>query len=109
MILETFDDFSKKVFIPYILNQLSTVERLDVVWDRYIQDCLKSHTRLTRGDGVALRVEDKTRLPSNWKSFLRVNSNKTGLFHFLAESISNADVPDGKILCTTLEDKVLCR
>ncbi|KAK6172823.1 hypothetical protein SNE40_016405 [Patella caerulea] len=91
-----------------MLNQLSTADRLDIVWDRYLPDSLKSHTRLIRGDGMSLRVEANTRLSSNWKSFFRVNSNKTSLFHFLAENMSDVDVPNGKVLCTTLEDKVLC-
>ncbi|KAK4313631.1 hypothetical protein Pmani_015035 [Petrolisthes manimaculis] len=33
------------------------------------------------------RVMDKTKLPSNWKMFLRDNNNKTEVFEFLANKI----------------------
>ena len=32
---ETFQDYSNNDFNPYISRQLSTVQRLDVVWDVY--------------------------------------------------------------------------
>ena len=34
---KTFLDYAEKVFIPYLEYQLSNVERLDLVWDVYIE------------------------------------------------------------------------
>ena len=38
-IAKTFRVYATDVFVPYILSQLQHVERLDIVWDRYIADC----------------------------------------------------------------------
>lgn len=81
--------------------------RLDVIWDRYKPDSLKSYARQCRGVGQSLRVVANTTLPRNWKSFLRVDSNKAGLFKFLASAIATASVPEGKLLLTTDEERVL--
>ena len=54
-----------------------------------------------------MRVSCETVLPINWKSFLRVDDNKTALFHFLANQISLIDVPNGKVIVTTLGENVL--
>ena len=85
-VIKTFQDYGDIVFIPYLLKQLRVVRRVDVVWD-----CLKAHTRQCRGTGNALRVSERTRLPQNWKSFLRVDSNKAELFQFLASAIDCCD------------------
>ncbi|KAK3731849.1 hypothetical protein QZH41_020219, partial [Actinostola sp. cb2023] len=82
------------------------VDRLDVVWDEYVENSLKATTRGNRGAGVRRRVAGTNRLPSNWKEFLRVDENKRELFKFLAECISNLDVQ--KQIITTYGDQVLC-
>ncbi len=76
--LKTFDDYSSKVFLPYLVKHLQLADRVDVVWDVYRPDSLKAFTRQCRGTGELLRVSGTTSLPSNWKSFLRVDGNKTG-------------------------------
>ena len=53
-----------------------------------------------------MRVSGETNLPPNWKSFLRVDENKTALFQFLAVQLSQMDVPDGKVVLTTREENV---
>ncbi len=98
---KTFKDYADNVFLPYIFNQLQVVSRVDVVWDSYTADSLKAHVRQCRGIGNLLRVSEKTRIPQNWKTFLRVDSNKTELFKFLASAIESCKVPDGKVLVTT--------
>lgn len=75
-----------------------------MVWDSYTADSLKAHTRECRGTGHHLRVSDRTHIPRNWRSFLRVDSNKTELFQFLA---SAAVIPEGKILITTKGECVI--
>ena len=95
------------VFVPHILRHLQYVKRLDVVWDCYRPDRLKYYTRHCRGDGDIIRVADNTSMPGNWTSFLRVDSNKTGLFKFLSAAVHLANVPPDKILLTTNEEYVL--
>ena len=68
---KTFLDYANSVFIPHITNQPVCVKRVDLVWDRYIDNSLKTNTRLVRGTGVSRRVSAGTSLPANWQSFLR--------------------------------------
>ena len=49
---KTFSDFASKVFIPNILSHFHKVSCVDLVWDRYIADSLKTSTRVKRGKGV---------------------------------------------------------
>ncbi len=72
-----------------------------MVWDIYKNDSLKSHVRQRRGGGLALRVSGNTLLPRNWANFLRVDSNKTGLFTYLASEIKSCTGPEGKSLLST--------
>ncbi len=34
---DTFSEYASKIFLPYITKQLQGVQRLDVVWDEYVQ------------------------------------------------------------------------
>ncbi|KAK3703666.1 hypothetical protein QZH41_002431 [Actinostola sp. cb2023] len=103
---KTFSEYASQSFLPYIQAQSRHVDRLDVVWDEYVENSLKATTRGNRGAGVRRRVAGTNRLPSNWKEFLRVDENKRELFKFLAECISNLDVQ--KQIITTYGDQVLC-
>ncbi len=106
VVLKTFQDYSQKLFLPYVTRQLNNVKRLDIVWDTYIADSLKSQARECRGDGQTLRVQANTKLPRNWNSFLRVNENKEALFKFLAQSMMSLDQIENKHLVTTLGNTV---
>ena len=44
--------------------------------------------RASRGE--SLRVATNTKLPRHWKTFIRVDSNISGLFHFLAAAMKNS-------------------
>ena len=67
-----------------ITNQLQSVQRIDIIWDRYIPNSLKAQTRDKRGRGVRRRVESEVRLPANWGEFLKEQSKKTEMFQHLA-------------------------
>ena len=54
---------------------------------------------------VRRRVELSSKMPSNWKSFLRVNDNTTELFHLLAEEATGRDFPQKQVF-STYGDKV---
>ena len=102
----TFQEYSDNVFVPYIKKQLQPVKRVDIIWDVYRQDSLKAATREKRGSGTRRRVTSSSQIPKNWKSFLRMNENKTELFHFLAKQVESCHV-EGKELCTAYEEHVL--
>ena len=68
--VKTFIDYADHVFIPYIEKRLRGVCRVDLVWDVYRENSLKSQTRKNRGSGAPIRVEHDTKIPSSWKDFL---------------------------------------
>jgi len=46
-----FDDYAAKVFLPYIGKQLERADRVDIVWNQYLQNSWKSETRKCRRKG----------------------------------------------------------
>ena len=106
--VNTFKDYANFVFLPHLKHMLEDVVRLDVVWDVYKQDNLKAQTRQTRGsEGHQLLVANNTKIPSNWKNFLRLDVNKTALFHFLASAIQEFPCPQGKQVISTHGENVV--
>ena len=103
----TFDDYATQIFIPYIRSQLYGVKRIDVVWDRYESASLKCLTRIKRGSGVRRQVTSSAPVPRNWHDFLRSDDNKTGLFSFLAQKLSETELPLSKHVIVTLDTDVL--
>lgn len=103
----TFGDYAKKLFVPYISKQVELVHRVDVVWDRYLTNSLKSTTRQKRGQGNRVVVQESTPVPPNWQSFLRVDENKTELYQFLAICIAALVIP-GKEVYSTYDTNVVC-
>lgn len=83
----TFEEYYDAVFAPYVMKQLESVIRVDLVWDVYVSDSLKRSVREKRGSGQRRKVFPSTRLPSDWKGFLRVDQNKDELFKFLANKV----------------------
>ena len=84
----TFEEYFDQVFRPYLLRQLVTATRVDVVFDVYIDGSLKQSSREKRGSGQRRRVPPPTRIPTDWKRFLRVDGNKSELFSFLAKKVT---------------------
>ena len=99
--VKTFQEYADKVFLPYVFQQLSTAQRVEVVWDEYITNSLKDVTRQKRGKGIQRRVASTTHLPKNWRDFLRVNENKTELFNFLSQQIASVTTDEGKVIYAT--------
>ena len=69
---KTVQDYIDSKFVPYIMRQLQSVNRLDIVWEVYRPDSLKKATREQRGTGIRRRVAASSHVPGNWQSFLRV-------------------------------------
>ncbi len=40
----TFDQYADQVFLPYVMKQLESSRRVDVVWDKYIPTSIKEST-----------------------------------------------------------------
>ncbi|CAG2218094.1 unnamed protein product [Mytilus edulis] len=68
--IKSFNEYALKVFIPYIQNIGKDVQRIDIVFDTYIDNSLKASTRGKRGKGIRRRVQDETNVPGNWQEFL---------------------------------------
>ena len=103
-----FTDYADNSFLPYVKAQLQHAKRVDVVWDDYIENSLKTTTRCNRGAGVRRRVAANSQLPRNRKEFLRVDANKRELFKFLAECLGSMEAAPGKQVITTYGEGVLC-
>ncbi|KAJ8030581.1 hypothetical protein HOLleu_27037 [Holothuria leucospilota] len=97
----TFIEYSKTGFLPYVQSQLRKANIVDTVWDEYIPNSLKSMTRQKRGKGTRRRVQPETKIPGNWKVFLRFDENKMELFAFLAQQGTQIHT-DGKVVSSTL-------
>ena len=60
---KTFQEYSEKVFLPYITKSLENVQRVDLEWDKYIPNSLKACTREKRGTGARRRVLPSVTVP----------------------------------------------
>ena len=103
----TFGEYAKEVFIPFVLSHYKYATRMDLVWDRYLPNSLKSMTREKRGKGVRRRVGTSVAVPGQWQNFLRVDENKTELFNYLSKEIIKSAEVQCKELVVTLETEVL--
>ena len=106
-IAKTSQDYADAVFTPYIYSQLGSAEQVDIVWDVYVADSLKSTTRQKRGKGVRRRVAPTTAIPQNWMDFLRVDENKSELFRFLSQHVTSLSTEEDKSIYTTHGSDVL--
>ena len=82
--VKTFQDYATHVFLPFIKAKLQNVQRVDIIWDVYVEDSLKSTARENRGKGVRRRVAPSNAIPGKWQEFFRLSDNKTELYTFLA-------------------------
>ena len=63
------DEYRSKIFCPFLWSLLHKVNRIDVVFDTYVADSLKSACREKRGSGLKIQVSETTKLPENWQQF----------------------------------------
>ena len=73
----------------YLFNKYrrSTLNRVDIVFDIYLDHNIKNLTRNKRGFSKNIKVSGDTLIPRHWRSFLYVNKNKTQLFQLLAAEL----------------------
>jgi hypothetical protein len=72
---KTSDKYASLVFLPYIISQMQQTNRVDIVWDEYFQNTLKSGTMNKRGIGIRRRIETYSFIPENWQAFLWIDEN----------------------------------
>ena len=76
-----------------------------MVFDAYWKDSLKAATRRKRGKCIRRHVEGNKQVPSNWQEFMRVDNNKSELFHLISNRIVNEEFAGLAIV--TRDDEVL--
>ena len=88
--VKTFQEY-KFHFWSHIKKKTENMNRVDVVFDRYFDNSLKSCTRSKRGSSSVVAFQSNTPLPKNWHKFLCNSTNKNNLFQYLAR-------PDGDVI-----------
>ena len=98
---KNFDDYASQIFIPFLATKLRDKTRLDLVWDTYKDDSLKTTVRSKRGKGVHRRVAAAAAIPRNWHRFLRADESKMEIFAFLTQIALNwLDEKDKQLVMT---------
>lgn len=103
----TFQQYFDQIIQPYIMMRLKTVDRVDLVFDQYMEESIKNETRQLRGSGPRVNVKSNVVMPKSFNCFLANSKNKEGLFGFIAENLSKIDLPAGKQIISTFKDKVI--
>ena len=102
---KTFEEYAKNDILPLVQNYSNAHKRTDIIFDVYHKSSLKSETRSKRGKAIRRRVTGKSKTPANWNSFLRNSTNKSELFHFLADAM--AKMTTSNAVLVTKEENVL--
>ena len=87
---------SKYIHSSFWIWVAKITTRIDIIWDQYLPNSIKSSTRQNRGTGVSTKVSPHTKMLKNWKNFLLVSKNKTELFDFLSQVVEEHNFPEGK-------------
>lgn len=96
-----FQKYGQDIFLPYLKGQLESTSCVVVAWDIYRDDSPKSQVRGDRGSGTRRRVTPRTKVPGNWKSFLRNDQNKEELFQYLSDVAVKAPITGREIYVTS--------
>ena len=81
---------------------------MDFIFDRYLENSIKTQSREGRGKGMRISVRRETPLCGDFKTFMRDSDNKTEMFLMIANSISQIrDVPTSII--ATVNEKVISK
>ena len=100
-----FFEYALNVFIPYIMSTLHNATRLDLGWDRCVQDSLEAMEITKSGKGIYRWVVAQAVILKNWQDFLQVDKNKTELSNFLTQALTFYE--NGKQLVITEGGSIL--
>ena len=92
--------FSIPIMTFRIKHMLQDVVCVYVVWD-ICNNSLMTQTRQDRGSGNHIWVDNTTKIPLNWKDFLRCDANKDNFFKLLASAIQEFEPPAQKQVIST--------
>ena len=88
--ITTFGEYAD-AFVNSVFAMGKKFERVDVTFDRYQQDSIKTGTRMkrTRGSRPIRRVIENQNvpLPDKWTNFLSLGENKANLAEFLSQQL----------------------
>ena len=103
---QTFEGYCIDTVKPAIQKHVTeyNAQRMDIVFDTYKKDSLKSQTRLKRGKGIRRKVQTNSIAPTNWKAFLRIDENKTELFKFISTQLLPLEAETDTILVYAFDD-----
>ena len=87
------------------VSLIGTSRRSWNMCDANWKDILKAATRTKRGKGIRMNVEVNKQVPSNWQEFLRIDENKSALFHLISDRLVDGEFP-GQVIVTR-DDEVL--
>ena len=91
---DSFDLYVTQV-MEYVRKQFrGDMQQVDMVFDAYWKDSLKAATRTKRGKCIRRHVEGNKRVPRNWQEFLRIDENKSDLFHLIMDRIVDEEFQD---------------
>ena len=106
----TFTDYVPIHLVPFLKSQLTpSANRVDAVWDVYLEKSLNMQTQLRHGAGPRTRIgqDGSTPIPKrDWQKYISNTENKKELFLFCSQKLSEATLHD-IILITTKSDAVL--
>ena len=100
-------EYADEVFVKFIQQQLQSLKRIDIIWDRYLANSIKGSAREKRGAGVRRKVSSQSKISSNLLNFLRDPNNKTKLFAFLTKVASEKLSLEGKEIYITSDESVV--
>ena len=98
------------VFVESVLKSGHQYRRIDVVFDRYRPESIKSDTRAKRSKGtrpVRKLIEDNSvPLPNSWPDFIALSENKTDLANFLSEHLlANAPMDKTVVISAAFKEE----
>ena len=102
---KTFGEHCNDELVKVVYSFSEGTDRMHFVFDRYLENRIKTQTREGRGKGSCISVSGDTPLCVQFKTF-RDSDNKAELFLIIASSISQIrDVPISVI--ATVNEKVI--
>ena len=84
---KTFVNYANDILKSYITSQVQHVTKLDIIWDVYIPQNLKTDTCSMSKMGLRRHVEPSSAVPRNWQEFLHISDIKTWVVFLLGKEL----------------------
>ena len=106
MTSSTFGTYCQNELVPKLIFHGKSTQRMDLVFDIYKENSLKSQTRENRGEGIRISVRSSTPIYKDFTKFMRNDNNKSELFKLVSETAVSIPETVANIVAT-VEDKVI--